>query len=70
MRAVIMGTKEQYRNMGLESCLFMKLQEYTRPLKHYEELELSLGGRFQFQNACFARSRGGYLFKKAYHLHC
>jgi hypothetical protein len=35
MRAVIMGTKEKYRNQGLESCLFMKLQEYTQPLNQY-----------------------------------
>jgi hypothetical protein len=46
MRAVIMGTKEKFRNMGLESAMFMKMQEYTKPLNHYQELELSWVGDF------------------------
>ena len=64
MRAVIMGTKEQYRNMGLESCLFMKLQEYTRPLKHYEELELSWVGDFNAKMLALHDAVGATYSKK------
>lgn len=64
MRAVIMGTKEQYRNMGLESCLFMKLQEYTRPLKHYEELELSWVGDFNSKMLALHEAVGATYAKK------
>lgn len=64
MRAVIMGTKEQYRNMGLESCLFMKLQEYTRPLKHYEELELSWVGDFNSKMLALHEAVGATYSKK------
>jgi hypothetical protein len=64
MRAVIMGTKEQYRNMGLESCLFMKLQEYTRPLKHYEELELSWVGDFNAKMLALHEAVGATYSKK------
>lgn len=46
LRAVIMGTKEQYRNQGLESTLFIKLKEYVLSLQQYEELELSWVGDF------------------------
>ena len=46
LRAVIMGTKEQYRNHGLESTLFIKLKEYVLSLHQYEELELSWVGDF------------------------
>ncbi len=64
MRAVIMGTKEQYRNMGLESCLFTKLQEYTRPLKHYEELELSWVGDFNSKMLALHEAVGATYSKK------
>ena len=64
MRAVIMGTKEQYRNMGLESCLFMKLQEYTRPLKHYKELELSWVGDFNSKMLALHEALGAKYSKK------
>jgi hypothetical protein len=46
MRCVIMGTKEKFRNQGLESCLFMKLQEYVLPHTAYADLELSWVGDF------------------------
>lgn len=64
MRAVIMGTKEKYRNQGLESCLFMKLQEYTRPLVHYEELELSWVGDFNDKMLALHEAIGGVFAKK------
>ncbi|MEY2836268.1 MAG: hypothetical protein RLZZ557_1930 [Bacteroidota bacterium] len=71
MRAVIMGTKEKYRNQGLESCLFMKLQEYTHPLNHYEELELSWVGDFNAKmlalheaiGAVYAKRHSTYIYK-------
>lgn len=64
MRAVIMGTKEKYRNQGLESCLFMKLQEYTRPLVHYKELELSWVGDFNDKMLALHEAIGGVFAKK------
>ena len=64
MRAVIMGTKEQYRNMGVESCLFMKLQEYARPLNHYEELELSWVGDFNSKMLALHEAVGATYSKK------
>jgi hypothetical protein len=64
MRAVIMGTKEKYRNQGLESCLFMKLQEYTRPLVHYKELELSWVGDFNDKMLALHQAIGGVFAKK------
>lgn len=71
MRAVIMGTKEKFRNMGLESAMFMKMQEYTRPLDHYQELELSWVGDFNSKmlsvhhaiGAIFSKKHATYLFK-------
>ncbi len=71
MRAIIMGTKEKYRNHGLESAMFMKLQEYTRPLPNYEELELSWVGDFNSKmlsvhytiGAVFSKKHATYVFK-------
>jgi len=71
MRAIIMGTKEKYRNHGLESAIFMKLQEYTRPLPHYQELELSWVGDFNSKmlsvhyaiGAVFSKKHATYVFK-------
>lgn len=71
MRAVIMGTKEKFRNMGLESAMFMKMQEYTRPLDHYQELELSWVGDFNSKmlsvhyaiGATFSKKHATYIFK-------
>ncbi len=64
MRAVIMGTKERYRNMGLESAMFMKLQEYTRPLVHYKELELSWVGDFNSKMLSVHHTIGATFSKK------
>jgi len=70
MRAVIMGTKERYRNLGLESAMFMKLQEYTRPLLHYKELELSWVGDFNAKMLSVHHTIGATFSKKhaTYHL--
>lgn len=46
MRAVVMGTKQNYRNHGIESALFIKLGDYVLPRKQYHELELSWVGDF------------------------
>ena len=64
MRAVIMGTKEAYRNQGLESCMFMKLQEYVQPLGHYEELELSWVGDFNSKMLALHQAVGAIYAKK------
>lgn len=64
MRAVIMGTKEKYRNQGLESCLFMKVQEYTLPLNHYEELELSWVGDFNTKMLALHQAIGAVYARK------
>ena len=64
MRAVIMGTKESYRNQGLESCMFMKLQEYVQPLGHYEELELSWVGDFNSKMLALHQAVGATYAKK------
>lgn len=64
MRAVIMGTKEKFRNQGLESCLFMQLQKYTRPLVHYKELELSWVGDFNDKMLALHAALGGVFAKK------
>ncbi|MFN5423178.1 MAG: GNAT family N-acetyltransferase [bacterium] len=64
MRAVIMGTKEKYRNQGLESALFMKLQEYTQTLSHYHELELSWVGDFNSKMIAVHHAIGATFSKK------
>jgi len=64
IRAVIMGTKELYRNQGLESCMFMKLQEYVQPLGHYEELELSWVGDFNSKMLALHQAVGATYAKK------
>lgn len=64
MRAVIMGTKEKYRNQGIESALFMKLQEYTLPLGHYKELELSWVGDFNAKMMAVHHALGANFSKR------
>jgi hypothetical protein len=64
MRAVIMGTKEKYRNLGLESGLFIKLKEYVLPLGHYEELELSWVGDFNKKMMSIHEATGAVFAKK------
>jgi GNAT superfamily N-acetyltransferase len=64
MRAVIMGTKEKYRNLGLESALFMHLRDYIFPLGHYEELELSWVGDFNKKMMAIHEATGAVFAKK------
>ncbi len=64
MRAVIMGTKEKYRNQGIESALFMKLQEYAVPLGHYKELELSWVGDFNAKMMAVHHALGATFSKR------
>lgn len=64
MRAVIMGTKEKYRNQGLESALFMKLQEHAHALGHYLELELSWVGDFNAKMIAVHHAIGATFSKK------
>jgi GNAT superfamily N-acetyltransferase len=64
MRAVIMGTKEKYRNQGLESALFIKLKEYVFNLGHYEELELSWVGDFNKKMIALHEATGATFAKR------
>ena len=64
MRAVIMGTKEKYRNQGMESALFIKLREYVFALGHYEELELSWVGDFNKKMISLHESTGATFSKR------
>lgn len=64
MRCVIMGTKQKYQNHGIESCLFMKLQEYSHGLGHYEELELSWVGDFNDKMMALHESIGATFAKR------
>jgi len=64
MRAVIMGTKEKFRNQGLESALFIKLREYVFNLGHYEELELSWVGDFNKKMIALHEATGATFAKR------
>jgi hypothetical protein len=64
MRAVIMGTKEKFRNLGLESALFIKLGEYVLPLNQYKELELSWVGDFNAKMIALHQATGAEFSKK------
>ena len=64
MRAVVMGTKERYRNQGLESALFVRLKDYVLPLGHYEELELSWVGDFNTKMMSIHQATGAVFAKK------
>ena len=64
MRAVIMGTRGKYRNLGLESALFIQLRDYVLPLGHYEELELSWVGDFNQKMMAIHEATGAVFAKK------
>ncbi len=64
MRCVIMGTKEKFRNQGLESCLFMKLKEYVLPHTDYVDLELSWVGDFNAKMLSLQDSIGARYAKR------
>jgi len=64
MRAVVMGTKEKFRNQGVESALFIRLKEYVVPLGHYEEVELSWVGDFNSKMMSIHEATGATLAKR------
>lgn len=64
MRAVVMGTKKQYQNHGIESALFIKLKEYVLPLNQYDELELSWVGDFNDKMLAIHEATGASFGKK------
>jgi hypothetical protein len=64
MRAIIMGTKEKFRQLGLESAMFIKLKEYVLPLQQYKELELSWVGDFNSKMLSIHAATGATFSKK------
>lgn len=64
LRAVIMGTKERYRNLGLESALFISLKDHVLSLGHYEELELSWVADFNKKMMSVHMATGATLSKR------
>ncbi|MEE1885492.1 GNAT family N-acetyltransferase [Pedobacter flavus] len=64
MRAVVMGTKNQYQKNGLESCLFIKLKEYVLPKNQYKELELSWVGDFNDKMLSIHKATGAAFGKR------
>jgi hypothetical protein len=64
MRAIILGTKEKYRQLGLESAMFIKIKEYVIPLHQYEELELSWVGDFNAKMIAIHEATGATFSKR------
>ena len=64
MRAVIMGTKKKFQRLGLESGLFVKLNDYVFGLNRYEELELSWVGDFNKQMIAIHEATGATFAKR------
>ncbi len=64
MRAVIMGTKKKFQRLGLESALFVKLNDYVFALNRYEELELSWVGDFNKQMIALHEATGATFAKR------
>ncbi len=64
MRAVIMGTKKKFQRLGLESALFVKLNDYVFDLNRYEELELSWVGDFNKQMIALHEATGATFAKR------
>ncbi len=64
MRAVVMGTKKKFQRHGLESALFIKLEEYVIPKNQYTELELSWVGDFNTEMLSIHQATGATLGKK------
>ena len=64
MRAVVMGTKEAFRNQGLESGLFIRLKEHVLAQGHYEELELSWVGDFNTRMMSIHKATGAEMSKR------
>ena len=64
MRAVVMGTKQKFQNLGLESAMFIKLKEYVYPLNQYYDLELSWVGDFNHKMLAIHHAMGATFSKK------
>ncbi len=64
MRAVVMGTKKRFQNLGLESAMFIKLKEYVYPLNQYHDLELSWVGDFNHKMLALHDAMGATFSKK------
>lgn len=64
MRAIVMGTKNKYQKLGLESALFIKLGEYVLPKNQYSELELSWVGDFNEKMLAIHEATGAKFGKK------
>ncbi|MES2809207.1 MAG: GNAT family N-acetyltransferase [Bacteroidota bacterium] len=58
MRGIVMGTKQQFQNHGLESAMFTKLKNYVLPLKQYDVMELSWVGDFNDKMMALHKSMG------------
>jgi hypothetical protein len=70
MRAIVMGTKPKFQKHGLESAMFIKLKEYTYPLKQYYELELSWVGDFNDKMLAIHEATGATFGKKHLTMRC
>jgi hypothetical protein len=64
MRAIVMGTKQSFQKLGLESALFIKLGDYVLPKKQYTELELSWVGDFNEKMLSIHEATGATFGKK------
>lgn len=64
MRAVIMGTKEKFRHLGIESALFIQLRDAVMRRGHYRELELSWVGDFNHQMLSIHKATGAMPAKR------
>ncbi len=64
MRAVIMGTKEKFRHLGIESALFIQLRDAVLRRGHYRELELSWVGDFNDQMLSIHKATGAVPAKR------
>ena len=64
MRAVVMGTKQKFQKLGLESAIFIILKEYVIPKNQYRELELSWVGDFNDKMLAIHDATGSVPAKK------
>ena len=70
MRAIVMGTKQQFQKLGLESALIIKLGEYVLPKNQYTELELSWVGDFNEKMLALHVSMGATFANKHLTMRC
>ncbi len=64
IRAVIMGTKEKFRHLGIESAMFIRLRDAVLRRGHYQELELSWVGDFNSQMLSIHKATGAVPAKR------